>query len=365
MSAEAIVLPTRLEVLGTGSSLPGIAISTAHLINRVTPFLPPGTPSVALRIGRRLAITSRHLVRSFDAAIEAPRALDTAPKLAARAVQAALSDASYDVHALRILLGHTATPHTLLPANIAWVAEELRYRGPHTELRQACTGFAAATLFGAGLIASGVGPIAIVGSETGSVMFDPRRIAIDPAQLINLVQMGDGAGAIVLGPLASATAARIEMVFYGSSGSDRTPGLSLNEGGSGAPQISTASVPHFTHDYAAIRVHGMELLRSGLHAAVQAGINLEQINWWLPHQVNGRLPELCAQWLKLTPERVICDAAMLGNLGSAAIWVSLDRLRRSGRLARGDRVFVLGAEATKYMYGGFLYVHGDVEPSAC
>jgi len=50
---------------------------------------------------------------------------------------------------------------------------------------------------------------------------------------------------------------------------------------------------------------------------------------------------------------------VLGNLGSAAIWVTLDRLRRSGRLALGDRVMVLGAEASKYMYGGFLYVHGN------
>lgn len=359
MTAETIALPTRIEVLGTGSSLPGAAISTEELITRVAPFLAPGTPSLALRVGRRLAITGRHLVRSFEAPLEVPRALDTAPKLAARAIQVALADASYDAQALRLLIGHTATPYTLLPGNIAWVADELRFRGPHTELRQACTGFAAATLIGATLIAGGVGPIAIAGSETGSVMFDPRRIAIDATQLVNLVQMGDGAGAVVLGPLARATASRIEMVFYGGSGVDRTPGLSLNEGGSGAPQISTASVPHFTHDFAAVRRHGMELLRSGIQAAAQAGVNLEQINWWLPHQVNGRLPELCAQWLNLPPERVICDAATLGNLGSAAIWVSLDRLRRSGRLAPGDRVLVLGAEATKYMFGGFLYVHGD------
>jgi 3-oxoacyl-[acyl-carrier-protein] synthase-3 len=33
-------------------------------------------------------------------------------------------------------------------------------------------------------------------------------------------------------------------------------------------------------------------------------------------------------------------------------------LRSSGRLKRGDRVLVLGAEATQYLYGGFVYVHG-------
>ena len=66
-----------------------------------------------------------------------------------------------------------------------------------------------------------------------------------------------------------------------------------------------------------------------------------------------------ARYLGLPADKVICEANILGNIGSASIWVALDRLRRSGRLAVGDRVLVLGAEASKYMYGGFLYVHGN------
>lgn len=33
------------------------------------------------------------------------------------------------------------------------------------------------------------------------------------------------------------------------------------------------------------------------------------------------------------------------------------KLRTSGNLKRGDKVLTLGAEATKFMLGGFLYVH--------
>jgi hypothetical protein len=43
-------------------------------------------------------------------------------------------------------------------------------------------------------------PIALVGSEVGSVYFDPMTLLDEPAQWVNLMQMGDGAGAIVLGP---------------------------------------------------------------------------------------------------------------------------------------------------------------------
>jgi 3-oxoacyl-[acyl-carrier-protein] synthase-3 len=71
------------------------------------------------------------------------------------------------------------------------------------------------------------------------------------------------------------------------------------------------------------------------------------------------MAEHVAKWLKLPAEKVICEASVLGNLGSAAIWVALDRLRRSGRLVQGDRVMVLGAEASKYMFGGLLYIHAN------
>lgn len=298
-------------------------------------------------------------MRPFDAPQEVPRLTDIAPKLAGRAVLAALADAALAAQHLRMLLGHTATPHTLLPGNIAWVANEIGYTGAHMELRQACTGFAATTVLGAALLASGIGPIAIVGSETGSVFLDPRHVTVDKAQLVNLLQMGDGAGAIALGPSGDTTLARIEMAFYGSLEGNHAPGISLGEGGSGTPQVNITGVPHFSHDFQAIRAHGMELLRASLRVAMQAGVAPDSVDWWLAHPANGRMAEHVAKELNLPEETVICEASVLGNLGSAAIWVALDRLRRSGRLVAGDRVMVLGAEASKYMFGGLLYIHGS------
>ena len=359
MSADSIVLHTRLGVLGTGSALPGEAMTTSELVRRASAYLPPRAPALARRIGKRLGINSRYLVRSFDAPQEVPRTIDTAPKLASRAIRAALADGAYDVQRLRMLLSHTATPHTLLPGNVAWVAEEMEYLGAHMELRQACTGFAAATVLSAALVASGIDPIAIVGSETGSVFLDPRHVAADKSQLVNLVQMGDGAGAITLGPIGNAMLGHIELAFYGSIGGNRAPGIALEQGGSGSPHVDTTHTPHFTHDHETVRAHGFELLRASLRVATESGVAPESIDWWLAHPANGRMAEHAAKWLKLPADKVICEASVLGNLGSAAIWVSLDRLRRSGRLVDGDRVMLLGAEASKYMFGGLLYIHGN------
>lgn len=347
-----------LQVLGSGSSLPGPPLSTSELLTKLASHLPVGAAAVARRIARRLGIDTRHVARALSEPVEGVRPNDAAPQLAARAVATALEQAWLDVSQLQFLIGHTATPHMPLPSNTAWTADVLRYAGPHVELRQACTGFAAAALIANGLIATSMSPVALVGSETGSVFLDPRRVIDEPDQLVNLVQMGDGAGAMILGPVLDPAASRLECLYFGSLGLGRAPGLMQSVGGSMQPQVQGGGPPHFAHDFVQIRKSGLDLLRAGLDAAEAQGVTRDSVDWFLPHQANGRMAAVCAEHLQLPAQRVVCDANVLGNLGSAAIWVSLDRLRRSGRLALGDRVLVLGAEATKFMFGGFLYVHG-------
>lgn len=356
---EAIARPVSLSVFGTGSALPGDSISTERLLQMAAPYVGSKELRLSLRVARRLNINARHVARHFNQAVEGPREQDTAPHLAARAIHAALASSGCDSGSIQFLLGHTATPQTLLPANTAWVADLMGYRGPHTELRQACTGFAMATVLADALCRTSIGPIAIVGSELGSTLFDPSMIAKDRSQLVNLVQMGDGAGAILLGTLGCRDASRIEYAYFGSNGLARDPGLMIPYGGSGSPRVPNGGVPHFRHLTDDIRAQGVDLLQAGLTICADAGFNRDNVAWWIPHQANGRMADVCSRELGLPRERVVCEADMLGNLGSAAIWVALDRLRRSGRLTRGDRVVVLGAEATKYMFGGLVYVHGQ------
>jgi 3-oxoacyl-[acyl-carrier-protein] synthase-3 len=87
------------------------------------------------------------------------------------------------------------------------------------------------------------------------------------------------------------------------------------------------------------------------------GYSLGELDWIIPHQANGHIAGLFAERFPETEGRVFVTADRLGNLGSAAIWSSFDALRRSGKLERGQRVLILGAEASKYLYGGFVYTH--------
>jgi 3-oxoacyl-[acyl-carrier-protein] synthase-3 len=68
------------------------------------------------------------------------------------------------------------------------------------------------------------------------------------------------------------------------------------------------------------------------------------------------MAQLLGPFLRIEPKRVFVNASRLGNTGSAAIWLALAELRST--LEPGATVLALGAEATKYMFGGLLYVHG-------
>lgn len=349
----------RLRVLGMGRALPGTPVTTTDLLKRIEcNFGIPVRTGIAL--GRRLNIAQRHLCRDLKERFEPPRAGDRNPQLAARAVTAALIQADIPIARLQYMLGHTATPARLLPPNIAEVADIIGHTKPYAELRQACTGFASALQWAHGLLAlPSADPVAIVGSEVGSVYFDPLALLNEPGQWVNMVQMGDGAGAIVLGPDDGTTGAWLESAFCGHLGLGRTPGFALEEGGSDYPCVRPGRASAtFRHDFSAVKQGGAELFHAGLLAVREAGVELDKLTFIVPHQVNGRIGEWLARELRLPPALFYGNAARVGNLGSAAIWVALHDLRASGKLKLGDRVLILGAEATQYLYGGFVYVHG-------
>ena len=339
-----------LAVLGTGHALPGAPVSNAQLL---TAFL-KASPDLRRRaevMMRQLGFERRHLVRALIDPVEAPLPGCSNPALAAQAVRAALDQAGVALSDVRFLIGHTATPAMPLPSNIALVARALGYAGPVAEFRQACTGFANALLFAQGLPPAD-GVVVIVGSETGSVFFDPRAMAEDPGQLLNYIQMGDAAAAIVLGP-ARAGGPHVRRSWQGSSADLPPPGFFMARGGSDAP--SHQGVATFTHDFTHVRDAGQALFTQGYAISGKP-----DFDWLIPHQANGRIDEIVAPLLGIDQAKCFICADETGNTGSAAMWLALSLLRARG-LAPGSRVLALGAEATGYFYGGFIYEHGTTD----
>jgi 3-oxoacyl-[acyl-carrier-protein] synthase III len=86
-------------------------------------------------------------------------------------------------------------------------------------------------------------------------------------------------------------------------------------------------------------------------------VRAQDCHWIIPHQANGRMDMVLAPVLGVDPARIFNVGNRIGNTGSAAIWTAFSMLRAAGLEPR-DSVLTLGAEATKYFYGGFHYVHG-------
>jgi 3-oxoacyl-[acyl-carrier-protein] synthase-3 len=342
-----------LAVLGMQAALPGDPLATEELLERLASRFAVDVRRAGRTIARRLGVATRHVCRDFRERRERPRPGHRNCELAAEALRGALSEAGLAPGDLHYLIGHTASPASLVPPNVALLAELVGYDGPFLELRQACTGFANALVIARGLVAAGGGPVAIVGSETGSVYFDPLRAAEDHGQLVNLLQMGDGAAAIVVDRVGPRPQATLSHCYFGQIGRGRPAGLRVGAGGSDAPYADGQI--EFEHDFGAVRRYGPELLERGLATARTMGVDIAAVDHFVPHQANGRMAEALAARTSLPAERVFVNADRVGNTGSAAIWLALAELRT--KTLPGSTALVLGAEATKHMFGGCLYAH--------
>jgi len=341
-----------LKLLGTGSALPGVGIDNDELLAALEAQCGSSKARLARRYAQRLGIQSRHVSRDLSKAKSGARSGFDAPTLCKNAIVAAVGDTE-----MSLLIGHTATPHSLLPPNIAWVADKLAYAGPYFELRQACAGFSNALSIAAAMIVEDVdATIGIVGSENGSPYFDISKDFASREQLINFVQMGDGAGAVLLAADDRSGKAIISDIFVGQIGVGMQPGISIEGGGSSNPACDEG-LPYFKHRARDVRKNGEKLIEAGIAAIESRDYSLGEFDWIIPHQANGHIGRMIAERFPETQGKVFVTADRLGNLGSAAIWVSFDKLLRSGLIERGQRVLVLGAEASKYLYGGFIYTH--------
>ena len=354
-SAHARVAPGRVRLLGTGIALPGAPVTTSALCGTLEARFGVPAQRYARRLAPRLQVETRHLCRAFDAPIEAPRAGQRNPELAAMALAMALDQAQVHASDLDYLLTYTATPSSALPGGSAEVARLVGARCAHAEFRQACTGFASALQFAFALLREpGARPVAIVGSETGSVYFDPTRLAVEPSQWINLMQMGDGAAAVVLGPdVDGSSAPCIEAAFFGQLPDAPPAGLALRIGGSDHANHAVAGVSgiHFEHDFDAVARHGAALFEAGRETLRARGHALDTATCVIPHQASGALAGWFAEHFSVARTTVCDHGRRVGNLGSASIWAALhDTLPALGS---GDHCLVLGAEATQYSFGGF------------
>jgi 3-oxoacyl-[acyl-carrier-protein] synthase-3 len=257
--------------------------------------------------------------------------------LAAEAGRRALEQAGLRPADLAFIVVATSTPDHPQPAT-AGIVQSLLGAGNAAcfDVNSVCSGFVYAMAVTQGLLRTQApaGCGLVIGADIYSRILDPsdRRTA---------VLFGDGAGAVVLGPVDPGHGIlRTRLLTRG----DHHGLIRVPAGGSRVP-ASAATVADGGHFFAMDGGGVRRFVQRELPAAVggllaEAGVDATTVNHFVPHQANGVM--LADVWpeLGLGSAELHLTVDEYANTGSASVAVTLDHAHRGGRFAVGDRVML-------------------------
>lgn len=304
----------RSVVLGVGSYLPARVLTNAELSERVD--------TTDEWIVERTGIKSRHI------AADGEKTSDLATAAAKRALEAAGREGK-DVD---LIVLATTTPDLTFPATAARVQAAIG-AGPGAafDLQAVCSGFVFALATADNFLARGQAKTALViGAETFS------RI-LDWDDRTTCVLFGDGAGAVVLEAQSAAQAGERGVISSFLRTDGRNHDLLYVDGG-----------PSETQSVGKVRMVGNAVFRQAvehisaamLEACARAGVPLDAVDWFVPHQANQRILDGVVRKLGIEKERVVSTVAHHGNTSAASVPLALDVAVRDGRVKPGDLVLV-------------------------
>lgn len=252
--------------------------------------------------------------------------------LALLAARDALADAGMAPESLDLVVLATATPDLTFPATATRVQAALGVtQGCAFDIQAVCSGFIYALAMADNMLARGQARRALViGAETFS------RI-LDWSDRTTCVLFGDGAGAMVLEASdAPGEAGRgVLTTFLRSDG--RLHDLLYVDGGPSQTQSTGFLRMEGNAVFRRAVVHISEAIEEAVGAA---GLEIADVDWFVPHQANQRILDGVAARLGIPRERVISTVASHGNTSAASIPLALSTAVRDGRIRPGQLVLM-------------------------
>ena len=262
----------------------------------------------------------------------------TTASLAVEASIKALQVANLRPTDIDLIICSTSTPEHIFPATACLVQDHIgATKAGAFDLSAACSGFIYAINMAAQSIRSrSIQNALVIGSETLSrfVNWKDRNTCI---------LFGDGAGAFVLQASEMPGGVLSAVMHSDGSGGDS---LILQAGGSKYPatEATIQSGKHY------IEMDGKEVFRFATRVMAQAtnealedaGIELDSLDWIIPHQANIRIIEAAARGLKVSLERFIVNLDRYGNTSTASIPIATVEAVEDGRLKPGNSIVLVG-----------------------
>lgn len=350
----------RVDILSTGSYLPGDPISNEDIEKLVGPL--PEDILEGLQVGLR------HWVIDPATGEHA----DTNSGLAYKAVLQALERAGVEPGEVDLIVTSTASPEYLLPPMATFLQEKLGLRACTViEVRSGCAGFVEAMDVARLYLERGLKKTAVVvGSEVISPLLVPVFRGVEPRKIrmrdrMNPYNFGDGAGALVL------RAGEGEGGVFGGAlacvGGEKAPGMQIfGAGGTHIPLHKAAEAKRLIDLKVDVIESGRftpHVIAEALKETIQAaGLSAEAIDLCvLPEGNAGYITEeleeaglLTPEWVELQP-RIFENLALVGATGSAAVPLAMDHAATTGAVKNGDKVMLLAIETSKWKYAGLVF----------
>ncbi|WP_405881677.1 ketoacyl-ACP synthase III [Streptomyces sp. NBC_01136] len=276
--------------------------------------------------------------------------------LAAHAARRAMEQAGLTPDQISYVVVATSTPDHPQPATAAIVQHLIgATRAAAFDVNSVCSGFMFALTAAERMLRAeaagedgpcGNGPSANGPSVNGPSANGPYAVVIgadiysrilDGADRKTAILFGDGAGAVVLGPVPSITGGITTSL---TTRGDQHHLISVPAGGSRHPASAATlaeGAHYFTMDGRGVRGFVHENLPGAIRELLaKAGVRGREVRHFVPHQANGVM--LAEVWpdLGLDAARMHLALAHHGNTGAASVPITLDLAHRRGLFAEGD-----------------------------
>jgi 3-oxoacyl-[acyl-carrier-protein] synthase-3 len=266
---------------------------------------------------------------------ERRRAADGQPTsdLAVEAARRALDAAGRKPSDVDLIIVATTTPDLTFPATAALVQTKLGAPiCPAFDVQAVCSGFVYALSVADGFVARRHAKCALViGAEEMTKLMDYTDRG-------TCVLFGDGAGAVVLEPVEG----------KGTTEDRGILGFALRCDGSKSDILYVDGGPATTGTVGKLRMAGNQVFRHAVvniceaieASALAAGVDVKEIDWFVPHQANQRILKGVADRLKIEESKVISTVAEHANTSAASIPLALASAIADGRVQPGQLVLM-------------------------
>jgi 3-oxoacyl-[acyl-carrier-protein] synthase-3 len=308
--------PAHSRILGIGGMRGELVVTNDELVGAID--------SSDEWIRQRTGIITRHRAGAGTDVID----------LAEGAARKALAHAGLTGADIDAVIVSTVTFFQQTPAAAAIIADRIGATPAAAfDISAACAGYCYGIGQADALVRSGnARNVLVIGAEKMSEFIDPTDRSIS-------FLLGDGAGAVVIGP---SDTPGIGPTIWGSDGSQarciRQTATWLEVRDDDAPWPTLRQDGQTVFKWAV-----WQMAPVAAKAMAAAGVGPDDIDAFIPHQGNMRITDLMVKQLKL-PDTVVIgrDIAETGNTSSASIPLATERLLREGQVKSGDLALQIG-----------------------